>query len=496
MRPPRGPQARLLLAVPWQWRRNDGSLWALGVYGALTLLLLLGPAVAALVWMPLRAAAVVVGALAFLAVALYWGLQLGALLRLDHPHLARTVPGHSRALRSVAVALWLALVALCGLAAALGGWWLEGQGLSRGLAVAVGAATTLFLLALAVRWWWLWLPLSVGPAYMGSATWRAFMADGWAWLQRLWQAQPLGLALALLVLQALLLPLVFGRGDSRHASAYAARERLRQIAADGAAGNKPMLAAYGRWGEWLGRPWQRLADAWLAHVCRHAQATPRSAMARAEIVLHGPQHWVRFLSTGLLVQVVVALCLLATVQFTGLGLQALLESGHVGIAIGLTSMALSAVMALPAALWHTRREQALLVLLPGLPQGAALNHALAWRQLRQCWWTWALMLPALATVVWAGQGLSLLAFTAMALPMSAWLWRDASRLREPRPAAALVPMALCLAAGGLSAFLLSRWPAALLPWLLAVLVLTATLLAWRWRRMDTLPQALPAGRLA
>jgi hypothetical protein len=489
-------QALLLLSAPWQWRGNESSLWERRLYGGLAALLLLAPAVAAVVWMPARPAGAVVGALAFLAVALYWGLQVGVLLRLDHPHVAHTVPGHSRALRVVTVGLWLGLAALCGVAAALGTWLLDGSGLTVGLAVVVGAATTLFLLAMAVRWWWLWVPLSLGPALMGETHWRTGVISTWLWLQQHWQAQPLKVTLAVVLVQGLLLPVVFGRGDGQHARAYASRERLRKVAADGGTGNKPALAAYGRWGEWLGQPWQRLSDAWLAHVCQRAEPSPRSAMARAEVVLHGSQHWVRHLSTGLLVQVVVALCLLATLQLTGVNLDLLLQGGHVGISIGLTSMALSAVMTLPSALWHSRREQALLVLLPGMPQGAALSRALAWRQFRQCLWTWAVMLPALLTMVWAGHALSLLTFTAVALPMSAWLWRDVSRLREARPAAALVPVVLCVVAGLLSAFLMSRHPAAWPFLLLGLLSLTAGLLAWRWRCMGRLPQALPAGRLA
>lgn len=490
------PQARLLLRAPWQWRGNESSLWEQRLYGGLAAVLLLGPALAAVVWMPARPAGVVLGTLAFLAVALYWGLQLGVVLRLDHPHVAHAVPGHSRALRVVTVGLWLGLVALCGVAAALGTWLLNGSGLTAGLAVVVGSATTLFLLAMAVRWWWLWLPLSLGPAFMAETTWRTGVISSWLWLQQQWQAQPLMVTLAVLLVQGLLLPVVFGRGDCQHARAYASRERLRKVAADGGAGKQPALAAYGRWGEWLGQAWQRLSDAWLAHVCQQARPTPRSVMARAEVVLHGSQHWVRHLSTGVLVQVVVALCLLVTLQLTGVNLALLLQGGQVGISIGLTSMALSAVMTLPSALWHSRREQALLVLLPGMPQGAALTRALAWRQLRHCLWTWAVMLPALATMVWAGHAMSLLTFTAVALPMSAWLWRDVSRLREARASAAVVPVVLSVVACVLSAFVLSRHPGAWPFWLLGVLALTAGLLAWRRRCMGRLPQALPAGRLA
>ena len=136
------------------------------------------------------------------------------------------------------------------------------------------------------------------------------------------------------------------------------------------------------------------------------------------------------------------------------------------------------------------------MLLPGMPRGAALNRAVAWRQMRQCVGVWVALLPALATLVWAGQGLATLAFAAMTLPMSAWLWRDVSRLRAASPTAAFAPVLVGVLGGGLSLFLLDRQPGALLPWLAAVLLLTGGLLAWRWRRLPHLPQALPAGRLA
>lgn len=491
----RWPQSRVLLMAPWHWTRNDGGLWALRLYGAVALLLLGAPAAAALWWMPLPLAAVVVGVAIFVGLALVWGLQIGVLLRLDHPRVAHTVPGHARALRAVALGLWLGLVALCGLVSALAVGLLGGDGLRTGLVVAVGAATLLWVLALAIRWWWLWVPICLGFSFYGLAAWRNLVVASWAWLQQQWQAQPVFMTLGVLLLQGLVLPVIFGHGDGRHARAYASRERWRKVTVASGAGRMPAWAAYGRWGEWLGLPWQRLANAWLSWVCRQATSSPRSVMARAEVVMHGPHHWVRQLSTGLLVQLVVALCLVATTWQTGLSLRVLLEGGHVGISVGLASMALTAVMTLPGALWQSRREQALLVLLPGMPTGAALTRAVAWRQMRQCLWSWAVLLPALATVVWAGKGWTTLAYVAPALPLSAWLWRDASRLREPGQTGAVVPILLCVLAGGLSAFLTSRAPGALLPWLAAMVVLAAGLLAWRWRRMLHLPQVLPAGRL-
>ena len=86
-------------------------------------------------------------------------------------------------------------------------------------------------------------------------------------------------------------------------------------------------------------------------------------------------------------------------------------------------------------------------------------------------------------------------YLACALPLSALLWRDASRQRPPGPQVAwlyLLFLGLCLVN-----LLLDRFqPALQWPWALGMVSLTASLLAWRWRRLSQWPQALPAGRLA
>jgi hypothetical protein len=491
-----GAQARVMLLAPWQWRRNDGSLWTWRLYGAVSVFLLGAPAVAALVWMEPRPAWAAVGVLAFIGLTLAWGMQFGALLRLDHPHAAHSVPGHPRALRATALGLWLAIVALCGLCALLGASLLLDNGLGFALAVVLGSAAALTLVAAAMRWWAIWLLLSVAGAFGGVAAWQAVVIGVWKGFHAHWQVQPLSMTLMLLLAQGLLLCSLFGAGGAGHARAYASRERQRKSMAASAAGDKPTLAAYGRWGEWLSLPVQRVADVWLAHVCRHAKATPRSVMARAEVVLHGNQHWLGQVIALVVVQALVLLGFLLAMRMSGADMSVLLEGGRVGISIGLTSMAISASVSLRGALWRSRREQALLMLLPGMPQGVALNHAVAWRLMRHGLWTWVALLPAVAVMLWAGEGTHLLAFLAMALPMSALLWFDVSRLRAARPTAALGPAMLCYLAGGLSLLLLKWQPVALLPWALGVLLLSAALLTWRWRHLARLPQALPAGRLA
>lgn len=489
-----------MLRVAWQWRRNDGSLWALRLYGLVLVLLFGVPAVAALLWMPPRAAALSVGGLAGAALCMAWGTQFAALLRLDHPHAVHSVPGYARALRTAALGLWAAVVAVSAAAAGVGAVLLEmgdaGTCWQLALRVALGMGTLLLFVAAAMRWWGLWVLVSVLPAFFSVHAWRSFMAGLGGWALQQWQAQPLAVTLAVLLVQGLLLCAVFGHGNAAHARAYARRERARRVSTLVAAGQKPSLAVYGPWGEWMGLPAQKLADAWLQRCLRRAQQAPGSAMDRAEPVLHGPQHWVRQLALLLFVQACVALSFVITAALVGLGPERLLEQGRVGIAIGLSFVAFGTVLSLPGALWASRREQALLMLLPGMPQGAALNRALARRQARHCAVLWLALLPAVTAVVWVGQAPHTLAVLGTVLPLSAWLWRDHARMPGPRPSTVIPPLVLCVPLGVLSMWLLSRYPAALWPWALGLLALTAALLAWRWRVLQRLPQALPVGRLA
>lgn len=489
-----------MLRAAWQWRRNDGSLWALRVYAAVLVLLLGGPSLAALWWMPQRAAWVSVGVLTLLGLCAVWGTQFAALLRLDHPHAAHTVPGHTRTLRSTALALWAALVGISFVLAALGAALLEVGDIAAcwrfALATAAGTGILLLFLGAAMRWWGLWVLACAGPSLIGVRAWRELVFGIGGWGLQLWQAQPLGATLMLLLVQGLLLCAVFGSGNAAHARAYARRERSRQMASLVTAGQKPALAAYGPWGEWLSLPGQKLANAWLRLCLARARPLPSSVMARAEPVLHGGQHWVRQLAVIVFVQLCVALCIAITAGLTGLGIPLFLEHGRLGISIGLGFMAFSVPLSLPGALWASRREQALLMLLPGMPQGAALNRALARRQLRHCLLLWLTLAPALALLLWSGQAPHTLAFVGMALPLSAWLWRDHARMRAARPATVFSPMLLCGVPATLSMLLLSRYPAALWPWVVGVVTLTAALLAWRWRALAQLPQALPTGRLA
>ncbi|TXI18349.1 MAG: flavin reductase, partial [Roseateles sp.] len=77
------------------------------------------------------------------------------------------------------------------------------------------------------------------------------------------------------------------------------------------------------------------------------------------------------------------------------------------MAIGLMSMGINPAFMLPAMLWHSRREQALLRLLPGMPQGQALNRAVARLQLRHTLTAWLLCSTGLVALALAADQMPL-----------------------------------------------------------------------------------------
>ncbi len=489
-------QAALMLQAPWQWNRNDSLLWVFWLY-AVGLALLVGvPTLALTFKMAQGWTAVLMGVLGAVGLVVLWAVQFSALLRLDHPHSARFVASHGRALRAAAMGLWLAMVVFAGVVsmAALRPPGMEPARLL--LLVMLAAGATLLYVAIALRWWLLWLVIWLPFPFFGLPWVRTTLKAPLATLRDVWQAHPLlTTALAMLTMAATLARL-FGKADAAHARAYARRETFREIAAAGAAGQKPTLAAYGRWGELLGSPFRRLADAWLAHVTRSASHTAGSVMTRAEVVLFGTQHWVRHVAGMMMVQGALLIGWYLLMHSVGIDAQGAKGSSHLGTSIGLASMVIAPLVSLPGSMWGSRREQALLMLLPGMPQGAALNRAVALQQMRHFLLVCAAGLPAFAAMAWWGDAPQVWAFFFTVWPLSAMLWRDASRLRAPSPWAAFLPYLLLVGLGLLSLLLLRWQPALLLPWVLGMVSLTAAVLAWRWRKLSQWPQALPAGRLA
>ena len=491
---PLAARAAAVLRALGPLHSGDGGRWGRWSQVGLALLLLALSSAAALVWVPGPQAWILVAILALVGVLVAWGTQFAALLRLDHPHAAHLVPGHSQALRATALGLWLGWLALCSAVAVVAAGLLD-AGWRPVLLAVMGSGAALLYTAMALRWWGLWVAFWLAFPLLNLLSAQPVVRPFVSWLKDRWAEMPLVCTLIALLAMVALLSGLFGRAGDAHARAYASRERLRSIAANEAVGQKPVLAAYGRWGEWLGWPFQRLWDAWLAQITARARPERRSVMARAEFVLHGSQHVVRHLGAIALVYGLLFGGFALVTMLAGSSAQQIFGGSLVGVSIGLASMVVGPLVNLPGALWLSRREQALLMLLPGMPQGAALNQALGWRQMRHALLVWAAALPGVLLLVWLGAGADGLAFFGAALPLSAWLWRDVSRQQAPRAASAIVPYVAMLGLGLLSLLLLRWQPAALLPWALGVLAVSAGLMVWRWRRLAQFPQALPAGRL-
>jgi hypothetical protein len=178
------------------------------------------------------------------------------------------------------------------------------------------------------------------------------------------------------------------------------------------------------------------------------------------------------------------------------GLGGILQHGGLAAGCGIAGVGLSGGLALPGALWRTRREQALLRLLPGMPQGRALNRILALCQLRDFGIASLLPAPALVALGTQTDSSYLLCLPLATLPIAVFcLTRHPASMRAPTAMTIMLPMFAVLGLALLPSVLVQYLGLPLWPLALAMLALSAGLLAWRWRALTAAPTALPAGRL-
>lgn len=413
-----------------------------------------------------------------------WAMLCFNVLLQNQPGLARTVPGQVTALRYALGGSTLVLV-LVGMAvsAAISGVVTPGL-----LIVAVPCG----LVAAGLRWplAWLVLPL-VGwtlPWWQGGAALRALLET--------WTTWPLACNLALLLGVAAVLRAVVMGGGERHVRAHA---RL-QVAAVVMRGQVPQAALArpggGSW-LWAQRATWRTASAWTDAVLRRSG----SLDARLPLGL-GPQAHLGGLLGGFATGVVMTVLFVAIAWlWPRWEIGAALRGGAIG---GLAVAASMAGLQLLQALHASRREQALLRLLPGVPHGPALNHWQALHAARQVGVALllygALLLGALAVIDMPDSWKAWQPIVLGAMATAPWslvlLWRDWSRAAPPGGLTQTASMlGVMVATGSVAAWtlLLGR------PWWelpLAADLLLLPVLWWRWRRLARLPAAWPVGRLA
>ncbi len=480
--------SRILLA-PWQqldpasrWPRR--LIWGCALVGAIVVIALM-PRIS------LR-----LGFAAFMAdllLQLLWVMLASSLTEQNHPTLARLAPGHRQQLLRVTMGGWLTVSGLGSLLL-----WAGLPPLPFSLATLwlVHAALGVYLFW-AVRQWQLWLLSWLLPSLFFSLNLGHRWQPLWRTIAQLWQAQPMLCSLLAAALLTTLLAHGLGRGDARHRANYELFTRMRRALRGQRAGQNNGLAAWGRPGEWLTAPVERAMALWLQRSLRSATTAPASVMRRAEIVLHGPQHWLRQGLTVLLIIAFVGLCFAVTRTLVGPNFGEHWKSGAFGMAIGLMSMGINPAFMLPAMLWHSRREQALLRLLPGMPQGKPLNRAVARLQLRHTLTAWLLCSTGLVVLALAADHVETLALGVAALPVCvAWPLSVPARMRTPGSYSAIAPIALYIVLM-VGLLWLNQSVGVPMGAMAAVsLALSVAAGVWRWRRLLAAPAALPAGRLA
>lgn len=466
--------------APWRQRRERWWITALLVALAFVPALLYGWFYTAAIGGQVAAGTV------FVLLQALWLVQFGSLLRQNHPIAARLVPQHLQRLREHAAATLLALAALSGA--------VTGCAFGKGVGFALLAALFMTVAALFLRWAQLWFAMAVLPVsttWLGAnPVWRGLRTQ----FAALYQQEPL----LVVTLAALLLPalncLHLRAGGERHLRSYARGERMRRTLRDAMLGQST-ARHQGVLGYRIARLFTLPYRAWMDRLIAGAQ--PRNVLARAELAFGAGTHWTAQLGGALVFLLILAVTMLVATIGYGVDFATMREHAGFGVTIGAMSTAINPVLALRSSLHGSRRTQALLMLLPGMPRGAALNRALALRHARQFGVAWALGLLFAAGLTFGTRAFwPALTFSIACLPAGLLLWRDWARQPTPTANGQFWPVMLFMLGGALLAGLV-QW-AGLPFWAVAIGVPVATLVLGRrrWRRVAAFPQAMPVGRLA
>lgn len=377
------------LRAPWQWRLNQSVArvrWAGALILALTLVLVgvfKGWMAGAL------SAGVAAGGLAVTA----WLITLSGLLRQNHPMLARLQPGHVPRLRWAALLLWGVPVVLAGVVAAVLGAEVESVMLKTGLGLSLLSAFVRWPLTFVLIWF---VPPAVVPMWQSSALTQALSRVA----ESVWTGSAALVCLVVLGALALFQASLIGTGDAAHRRRHEKLQRILSSMQENQGGFDPRRA--GRWAMWWNRRFSALTTWTLDRLVRAPRATPAHALARLEYPLYGSTHWTMMLGTMATALPIIAL---------GFGLVGLLvpemswSQGpwrHIPahwwfLVAGQLFMGvfMGMLFNMGIALERTKKEQALLVLLPGVPPLGRLQADLL---RRQGWTLLALAVPGLLLV--------------------------------------------------------------------------------------------------
>ncbi|HEY9103098.1 MAG TPA: hypothetical protein VIM95_13505 [Chitinimonas sp.] len=412
----------------------------------------------------------------------FWASYPQRALAQNTPLNAQLVPGFRRRLLNVTVALWLATATLIAAVFALSFGhfiqiWLIAAAIALYIALCLRSPWifTLYLLA--------WLASNTGltPWPLLEAALRSALGGA-------------GLLVAMIVLGYVAWSWIFARGGDGHWRLQGRQARMTRAFRGGP------------------QPQATKANRWLGGVNplsyhRFLQTALVQGHKPVELLSYGlgpNAFWGTFYSQVLITAVLILGALLARhlglLQMLGINLpdamlRAMLLPGLIPL--------LTAPWTLWSAIYQSRKEQALLQLLPGVPQGRALNRVLACLHLRYLLRAWLLfgllggllmLLPG-AKDDWVTPVLGALA--AFNLLTAGLVLGDYARLKPPSLAGYAWLMVAAFVFVGAWIFVDRVLFAVPLPLLCTLCALVAAVWMYlRWRMMLAAPNAFPAGRMA
>jgi hypothetical protein len=476
-----------ILAAPWQQRRTEKSFGA--IITIVLLLLITGGVIGFFLGgdgqsMKKSYASITAG-----GVVVLWLMQILYMNVLNHPVHARLVPGHRRKFRQTVLAFWLGTSLLVGLTMG----WVFGDGLKWSFFAAY--VEVICVVAMLSPWRWLLVCCVFVSPWWPREFVTSLFQDFLRPFSFNWSI--LGLSLLLLPCSYILTHMLIRSGNANYMRDAQKWRRFRGAMELATQGRHPSIHQFGS-------KWTSITNALLYPMHRYMQhlvATPQRTaphvLARAEFVLGTEAHWV----TQACVLIGITLLALAMGVVEGIQHGFVWRHDMNGasflVAVFLLIFGSSVHIGIKQSLLRSRREQSLLILLPGMPQGATLNRFMATRLLRQSAIAWVITATVASQLRYADDDVMwLVAMYAGILPALAFLIQDWSRSEMLRPFKSLsyrVLLGLWVVACYLALSYL-HWA----PLIVGILSasFSAGLVAWRWQKLATFPSALPAGRLA
>lgn len=476
------------LAAPWRQRTNARTWWSL-VAQEIPLLLI---GLLIMFIGEFSQKSMVASALALLMMTThgFWMLQVAGMVQLNQPACVLLVPRYLQVQRRALLALWLALALVQTVAfvaaRALG---LTNLVDSPALWLLACAAGLLFW-ALAIRW-----GLMVGSLFLLTPLWlRPF--GGWVeqqpWSQINWVdagQYANGWVVPLLVAMGWMLSrTALRRGDSAHRAQVARNAKLLAALQDENPADAYRLSDSASKGIAVLQTPFRCYASWLLALPRSG---PSHALAKAELGLGARTHWVmQVANTG---AILLALILVAC------GYELVWGNAWETFSNPITILGLGVITFVPLASWRialrlTTKEQALMLLLPSMPQGTDLNRALAKRHLRHLFVSWLAMAALAVFLPWPSAIRSdALLLAVVSLPLIPMAIQDWSRVavRSPWQWLTVVlagPVWISVALIALHLYVSMYWLATL------SLVAFAVTTGWRWKKLSRFAQAFPVGQ--